>query len=444
MENRYLRQVRPSVPTSTKLADLLSSVLTELAHHLSLVGMEKRYLAPLIEQLSFRHHKMAFVSGPRQCGKTTLAKTFLSQRKEGGYYNWDDVEFRRLWANSPKRVVPENTQAVPLVVLDEIHKARSWKRSLKGVFDTLTSPVDILVTGSARLNVYRKGGDSLLGRYFHFRLHPFSLAEMDQLQPQGPNRFVESLFTELGPSQKRHREHFEALMKFGSFPEPLFAQDEKFARVWRKTRVERVIREDLRDLTRIPELSRIEMLASLLPERVGSPLSRASLSEVLEVSFDTIRRWLFLLNELYYSFELKPYHRSISRSMRRDAKLYLWDYSEIQNEAARFENLVAAHVLKLCDFWNDSGEGNFELCYLRDKEKNEIDFLMTKDGKPWLPIEAKLNNTDPDRSWAKFGRLLPCKYGVQIVAGRANPKIHRAGDFSLLVCSASDFLPRFI
>ena len=155
--------------------------------------MKKRYLQDIVDGLCFTDHKMAFVSGPRQCGKTTMAKSMLRQRQTGAYHNWDEVTFRRQWVKDPRTSLPTGGEGhTPLVVYDEIHKAKAWKRSLKGVFDTLVRPVDILVTGSARLNVYRRGGDSLVGRYLHFRLHPFSVGEAVGLEAPGPDSALQA------------------------------------------------------------------------------------------------------------------------------------------------------------------------------------------------------------------------------------------------------------
>lgn len=406
--------------------------------------MFDRYLEHALKRFCFSDHKMAFVSGPRQCGKTTFAKMLLSRRKRGNYFNWDDIDFRRLWTKKPKLIIPENSPKTPLVVLDEIHKTKLWKRTLKGVYDTLEKPADILVTGSARLNVYKKGSDSLMGRYYHFRLHPFTLREMNDISELTPDVFINAIFNHSKTSRKKYKEDFQSLMKFGGFPEPLFMQNEKKTRLWRSSRIEKVVREDLRDISRIPELGRIEMLVSLLPERVGSLFSVASLREDLEVNFETVKRWLNYLKELYYLFEIKPYHKSISRALKKEGKIYLWDYSEIQNEAARFENLVACHLLKTCHYWSDTGEGKFELFYIRNKEKQEIDFLITKDKIPWLPVEAKLNECEPSPHWKKFLPYLACQNAVQIVASPTNYKLYSIDKKSVLVASAPDILPYFV
>jgi predicted AAA+ superfamily ATPase len=405
--------------------------------------MKKRSLARVITELAFSDHKMALVSGPRQCGKTTLGRMLLRGRTSGVYHNWDETKFRRLWAQDPSAVVPAGSgRSVPLVVLDEIHKHRLWKRHLKGVYDTLESPCDILVTGSARLDIYKKGSDSLLGRHLSFRLHPFSLREMDRPEVLGPDEVLQTLFSREVRARRNAASNLSALMAYGPFPEPLLAQDMRKTRLWRRNHERLIVREDLRDLSRLPELGRIEMLNALLPERVGSLFSFASIGRDLEVSIPTMKRWVAYLAALYYLFEIKPWHRRIPRSLHRDGKVYLWDYGVIRSEAARFENLVASHLLKSCHFWTDSGEGEFELCFLRNKAKQELDFLIVRDGVPWLPIEVKLADTTLADSWRRFAPLLPCKHGLQIVRAPAR-RVHDVGGTKVLVIGAAEALSAF-
>ncbi len=414
-----------------------------------------RYLDDSIGQLALQRQKMAFVSGPRQVGKTTLGREALTQRGGGAYFTWDDVAMRRLWTKDPSALIklwgPQglagriaSRQVRPLFVFDEVHKARGWKNTIKGLYDLHSAKCDLFVTGSARLNVYRRGGDSLLGRYLHFRLHPFSVGELLGGKTASPDEFLRALMnTErpkpepaVGKPSSEAEGALASLFRFGGFPEPLFAQSTKVWNLWRRNRLEKVIREDLRDLSRIPDLSRIEMLASLLPERVGSLLSVQSLREDLEVAHDTVRRWLDALDELYYLYEIKPYATSIARSIRKEGKLYLWDWSEVEAEGPRFENLVAGHIAKACAFWTDTGEGVFELAFLRDKEKHEVDFLIVRDKKPWLAVETKTSDVTPTRDFARFRKYLgpiPC---VQIVKRPITP---RYAD-GVLVASASAVL----
>jgi predicted AAA+ superfamily ATPase len=383
-----------------------------------MVDMIERRLTVPLRELAWATGKMAFVSGPRQAGKTTFARQQLKARASGRYGNWDDIEFRRAWTKSPKSLLPvpagEGSPDRPLAVFDEVHKAKGWKRTIKGLYDTLETPCDILVTGSARLDVYRRGGDSLLGRYLRFRLHPLSVGELegrDAAPPADPVRAV----AEAGRPATAVRRTLELLLEYGGFPEPFLRQSERFARLWRRGRAEKIVREDLRDLSRIPELSQVEMLMALLPERAASPLSRQALREDLEVAHDTVTRWLGYLAQLYYLFELKPFARSVPRSLRKEGKLYLWDWSEVTAPGPRFENLVASHLLKAADFWTDTGEGVFELFYLRSKEKAEVDFLLTRDRKPWLAVECKLSEETPSPAFRAFLPHLGWPQFVQLV-----------------------------
>jgi len=406
--------------------------------------MEKiRYLETDISQLCFSSHKMAFVSGPRQCGKTTMAKHLLATRGQGQYYNWDEVKFRRLWTKDPSQIVSGfivTDKVAPLIILDEIHKAKLWKRNLKGVYDTLDIACDILVTGSSRLNVYRKGSDSLQGRYYRFRLHPFSLAELLLFKAHSPENLLSSLLMNATYPRAEAGEYLQLLDQFGPFPEPLLATNQQTLNLWRRARIEKTVREDLRDLSRIPELSMIEMLIALLPERAANVLSIQSLSEDLEVAYTTVKRWLRYLYELYYAFKIQPYFKSLARSLKKESKLYLWDWSEIDDEARRFENLIAGHLLKYCHYLTDTGAGDFHLCYLRNREKKEIDFLIVKNKKPWLPIEVKLNETAIAGNWSAFMPQLSCVCGIQVVKQNDIYKITETSFGKIVVISAAQLL----
>ena len=395
-----------------------------------------------IHELALKRNKMAFISGPRQVGKTTLSKSFSDFYNETHYKNWDEPTFRRQWTRDPNAIAEEfdlaSARKTHLLILDEIHKARGWKTRVKGLYDQWHTELRVIVTGSARLNVFRKGGDSLMGRYLHFRLHPFSLGEIESpksVQKLSPDEWRQHIFTK---NDSAAAATLEVLFKFSGFPEPYLARSTKVLNVWRRGRIEKLIREDLRDLSRIPELSQVEMLASLLPLRVGSPISIQNLREDLEVSHHTVNRWLNYLKELYYCFELKPWTQSIPRSLKKEGKFYLYDWTEVEDEGARFENLVASHLLKACHYWTDTGEGNFDLFYLRNKEKQEIDFLIVKNKKPWLAVESKMSETKIDtKAFAKFSSHLKCPV-VQVV--RKND-IYRKLD-ETLVASASHVLHR--
>lgn len=376
-----------------------------------------RYIYKDIQDLALKRGKMAFICGPRQVGKTTLAKSFRADVSQFVYKNWDETTFRKMWVKSPNQVehdfALEVIRGQKLLVLDEIHKSKGWKQKLKGIYDVLGDQISVIVTGSARLNVFNRGGDSLMGRYLNFRLHPLSYGEVTKGPILDPESWKESLFVK--SSRKYDHSPVSRLLKLSGFPEPYFSNSEKILKIWRAGRNEKIVREDLRDLSRLLELSQVEMLASLLPSKVGSPLSVQSLREDLEVAHDTVSRWLRYLGELFYFFEIKPWSKSIPRSLKKEGKIYLYDWTEVEDEGAKFENFVACHLLKACHYWTDTGEGQFDLFYLRNKEKQEIDFVIVKDKKPWLCVEAKVSDTQiNDLMIQKFLRHTKCPY-VQVV-----------------------------
>ncbi|MDH4468991.1 MAG: ATP-binding protein [Bacteriovoracaceae bacterium] len=372
-----------------------------------------RNILSQVKQLALDRSKMAFISGPRQVGKTTLAKSLQKSFDESIYLNWDDTQFQRQWAKNPNAFLDKfnlNEQNKNrLVILDEIHKSKFWKRKLKGIYDLYHAEIKILVTGSARLNVYKKGGDSLLGRYFHFRLNPLSLAEVSKSELVSPDDFLKMAIHPSSTSsinQKTSWDLLEQLFEFSGFPEPFFARDKKIFNLWQRGRIEKIVREDLRDLSRIVEIGQVEILTSLLPEKVGSPLSIASLREDLDVSFDTVKRWLSFLQELYFLFVIRPYQKSITRTLKKEGKPYLYDWTQVENPASKFENMIAVHLLKSCQFWEDTGEGDFKLYYLRDKEKREVDFLVVKNRIPWFSVECKYKDSKLDTTYQKFQSAL--------------------------------------
>lgn len=366
---------------------------------------------------------MGFVCGPRQVGKTTLVKHLLSKNGEAaGYFNWDIESHRRALIKNPEDFWHGLSLSTPhpRIALDEIHKYPRWKRFLKGLYDAHREKLEILVTGSGRLDVYQRGGDSLFGRYALHHLHPFTLGEfLTSAAP--PITSVESLW-----NQALHRSYTPqqeegvlALERFSGFPEPLFAGSEQRLFKWRKAHRDLIIREDLRDLTRIRDIGLIEHLVMLLPERVGSPLSLNALREDLNVAFGTVRTWIEALSRLYYLFQIRPYSGKLARTLHKETKVYLFDFTEIEDRGARFENMVALHLSKLCDWWTDSGFGDYELWYVRDKEKREVDFLITERRRPMLLVEAKLSGDDISPSLSYFYERLRPRFAMQLVRNPA-------------------------
>lgn len=362
--------------------------------------MEPRYLVPSIQADALAAQKMAFISGPRQVGKTTLAKTLLPSRDN--YFTWDDVTFASRWVKSPEEALSGRRRGV--VVLDEIHKDRKWKNRLKGIFDRLGEEIPIVVTGSSRLDLYRKGGDSLMGRYYPYRLHPFSVAES-----QSPPT-VNEIF-----SRRVAQYPWRDLLRLGGFPEPLLAGGEAKAQRWSRLRMERLIQEDVRDLRAISDLNLLKILVALLPGRVGNLLSVNSLREDVGGAYGTIYEWLQTLEALYHHFLVRPYSGKLKRALRAEPKLYLYDIFPIENPGARIENLLALHLLKACHFWTDTAQGEFELRFIRTKEKQEVDFCVTRNKVPWLLVECKGGELEPTDALRKFTQLFKPEWSFQLV-----------------------------
>ncbi len=341
--------------------------------------------------------KMVFVGGPRQVGKTTLAKAVLnSSYPDGRYFNWDFDEDRQDILR--KRWSTDN----PLLIFDELHKFPKWKGWIKGIYDVSHDLHSFLITGSARLDVYRRGGDSLLGRYHYWRLHPFTLDEI----PQG-----------ISP-----KDAFKRLMTLGGFPEPFLEGDERTARRWRRERFDRVLREDVRDLEPVRDIQLLSMFLDLLRHRVGGLVVMSNLAGDLEISPKTAKAWLETLERMYLVFSVRPYTKSLPRSVRKPPKVYFFDNGDVLgDEGARFENLVATSLLKRLHYLEDSQGYKYELRYIRDKEGREVDFAIIKEGELEELIEAKYSDDSIARSLSYYAERLNPKKAVQIVAEIKRP-----------------------
>ncbi len=268
------------------------------------------------------------------------------------------------------------------VVFDEIHKYRRWKTFLKGFHDVYGDRFRAIVTGSARIDLYRRGGDSLMGRYFLYRMHPVTLAELVRSN---------SGETEIGTPRRPPSDSIAALLRFGGFPEPFLKQSVRFYNRWRRTRTELLFREDLRDLTRIQEAGQVQILAELLTHRTGSLLNYSNLAGDVNIAVDTAKRWVSTLESLYWCFTIRPWFRNVTKSLRKQPKVFLWDWSLVSDEGAQWENLIASHLLKAVHWWTDRGFGTYGMYYLRDTAKREADFLVTRNDEPWFIVEAKLS-----------------------------------------------------
>jgi uncharacterized protein len=322
----------------------------------------KRYLEPQVRRDLAR--KMVFVGGPRQVGKATLARNLLGKRTTA-LMNWDVPALRAL-------ILKQQFPHHHLWVFDEIHKYRKWRNYLKGVYDAREPGQQILVTGSARLDYYRFGGDSLQGRYHYLRLHPLSVAELAISSPGD----------------------FHSLLTLGGFPEPFLGGSEREARRWSNDYRSRLVTDDLAGLERVQDLGSVELLMTRLPELVGSPLSVNCIAEQLQISHKTISKWLAILERLYAIFMVLPFGSPKVKAVRKARKHYHFDWSLVPEEPFRFENLVASHLLKWVQFREDTEGLRMELRYFRDIEGREVDFVVTQNDKPRLLVECKTSDRD--------------------------------------------------
>lgn len=370
----------------------------------------------LYQQLALHHLKeekqMLFLMGPRQVGKSTICLSLEKEFPNFYYYNWDDDIDREKILKGSREIaanahLPDIT-GTPLISFDELHKYPRWKLFLKGLYDRYSNQAKILVTGSARLNVYRRGGDSLMGRYFYYRVHPITVAEAIN-----PDHIPSQL---ISTPRSIEEEQFRSLWNFGGFPDPFLKQNEQFYNRWKKLRNEQLFQEDLRDLTQIQSIDQLELLAQNIRSHAGQLTNYGSLANKVRVADTTIRKWLKLLQSFYFCFEVRPWSKNVTRSLLKQPKYYLWDWSLCTDEGSRAENFIASHLHKAIHFWTDHGFGEFGLYFLRDKSKREVDFVVTKEGQPWFLVEVKLRkNKGLSSSLHYFHKLIQPKHSFQVV-----------------------------
>jgi len=343
----------------------------------------RRYLAPQVERDLRR--KMVFVAGPRQVGKTTLAMGLRGAA--AAYLNWDDSLHR-------ERILKRQLPKGPLWVFDEIHKYRAWRGYLKGQYDTRPPKQQILVTGSARLDLYRYGGDSLQGRYHLLRLHPLSAKEIGASRP----------------------DDIRDLLTLGGFPEPFFGGSEVEAKRWSREHRAFIVRDEIASLERVHDLGSIEHLMLRLPDLVGSPLSINALREDLQFSHKTVSNWIAVLERLYAVFRIAPMGGPRIRAVKKEQKHYHFDWSVVPGDGPRFENLVAAHLLKWVHYQQDTGGRDLELRYFRDTDAREVDFVVMEGRSPRLFVEAKWGDQEVDRGQRYLKARFPAAAAWQVSA----------------------------
>ncbi len=333
--------------------------------------------------------KIVILMGPRQCGKTTLAKALYTSYD---YFNFDALSdrealFAQQWDRDKK-----------LIIFDELHKMENWKQWLKGIYDTEGIPPEYIVTGSAKMNTFKKTGDSLAGRHFQFRLHPFDLKELCQFS----NEPAENLF--------------EQLWTCSGFPEPFIKGTRQYYKRWRTTHLDLILKEDLPDLATVQDINSIENLILLLKNRVGGSVSYSNLARDLQKDINTVKRWLILLENLYIIYRVTPYSKNIARSLLKEPKFYFYDHNYTENDdGAKLENIVANALKKACHFLYDTQGTKANLHYLRTKDGKEIDFLLVLDDKPSHMIEVKTSDDKPHQAFKHFEKFLPDTSKIQLV-----------------------------
>ncbi len=407
----------------------------------------KRLIGKYIFDPEMTAGKMIFVTGPRQVGKTTFAQKWLaSVGSEDTYYNWDDPSLMVRYKKNTlyfQNIIDGKFKNDPVpFVFDEIHKHTEWRNILKGFYDINREKMQLLVTGSARLGYFQKSGDSLVGRYFSYQLFPLGLPEvMGNFSHIIDNSdfFADgNLLANLARDAKMQgaEEALENLLKFGGFPEPLIRGTEKFHRRWQNNYRNLLTKEDVRDLSRIADIKGLETLVEILPARVGSQMSIPSLSEDLGKKYDTIKNWIDILQGVYLVFTLRPWHKKIARAIKKEKRLYFFDWSILPESGVVFENITAVALIRMAARMTETGLGNYEIRYLRDREKREVDFVLIKDNHPVCLFETKESHTGISKAGRFYGEKLNISF-YQIVRNASAVETFPGNCF---VIPASNFL----
>ena len=366
----------------------------------------QRELSALIER--DLGNKIVLLTGPRQSGKTWISRHF---ERSTEYLSYDNPDHREIIRSRSWNRRSE------LVVLDELHKMPGWTGLLKGVYDTEGASPPLLVTGSARLGIHRRTGESLAGRFFHYRLHPFDVRELvGSMEP---------------------RVVLEKICTTGGFPEPFLAHDPMFHRRWRRTHLDVILRQDLLDIAQVSDIRSIELLVDLMRQRVGSPVSWASIARDLHRDPKTVKRWADVLEDVYVVFPVRPWHRNVARSILKEPKYYFFDTAQVSDQGgARLENAVACSLIKALQHAEDTDGIPRSLHYLRTRDGHELDFCVVQDNSVTHVFEVKTSDTSLSPAFSWFRSRFPDARRIQLVAETdrirtwpSGEELHPAADF---------------
>ncbi len=397
----------------------------------------KSYLKLWGEQSSEK--EMIFLAGPRQSGKTTLTKTISENFNNSLYFNWDILSNKKIIIKNPTffENINRTDDSTPLIILDEIHKYKDWKNYLKGVYDEFHLDYKFLISGSGRLNIYQKSGDSLAGRYLLFNLFPFTISELSDNKRRFSD-FIKNPLINFKRDNKSSK-NWNRLLTLSGFPEPYIKNTKTFWTKWTKTYTSQIIREDIRDISNIKNINDTEILLSLIPSRVGSPLSINNLAGDLQVAPNTVKSWIKLFETTFLTFQISPWTKKISRAITKEKKIYLFNSPIIQEKGPRFENQVAIELHRITNYWNDKGLGDFKIHYIRNKEKEEVDFLIIDKNKPILLIEAKNSEITPSKTLINFQNVLNIP-AIQLVNEESIYKVISNNKNKILITTAHEWL----
>ncbi len=370
----------------------------------------------------FLHSRMSFICGPRQIGKTTTVKDYMHQiGEEKNYYNWDSLVLKEKFSQNPVFFTEQlllHSSKIYTVAFDEIHKYPKWKDILKSYYDDFREKIQFIITGSARLDLFRQSGDSLVGRYFLYKMYP--LSPHDLVGKKSRYEFysqwnLSKNLEEIPVTSHEFKESIDILLNLTGYPEPFIDGSKNFYLRWKNEHISLIIHEDLRDLTRILQIQKLETLMFLLPERVGSPLSLNNLARLLQCSHESVRNWLFALEKVYLIFSLSPFSRQIARSVLKEKKYYFWDWGIVDEPGKRLENFLAVNLKRIISTWNEHGLGNYQLYYIRTRDKKEVDFAVVDNNQVVMLAESKLSDKNVSSAFINLKEQMNNPISFQII-----------------------------